>query len=102
MLIAQAVTLSANAAAQAIRDGLERLATSTGANRTVSATNTGANRNVGAVNNGTNRIVGAIWASGRANRPPPVQVTNVVQKYTTIQRTGSTSDSRNRSGPLEY
>lgn len=44
-------------------------------------------------------IGGQISATIRANRPV-VQSTNVVEKYTTIVRTGTRSGSRN-SGPLE-
>jgi hypothetical protein len=81
---------------QAGRDVSQLLATSmqtntirTGAMNTTNAARTAGTTAAAASNAGASRIVAAIWAAR-----PVIQSTNVVNNYTTKQRTGSTSGSR--------
>jgi TP901 family phage tail tape measure protein len=82
-------------AGQAVRDAVATSATRTAGTNAASASRSAGARTASAMSSAATRIVGAIYAAR-----PIIQSTNVVEKYTTIVRSGATSGSR-RSGPLQ-
>lgn len=90
----QTIQMGLQAASAALRDAVQTQAIRTGASQQATATRGVSPPIVGALHSGFAGLRATIWAAR-----PVIQSTNVVEKYTTIVRTGGTSDSRN-SGPL--